>query len=164
VWGFERRSWLSPDDTWFLDPGAAWGNHNRGVDKVGEQKTVCTMLLGLRILQYLGAKRIFLLGVDFYMDPDKDLHGNYSFGEERKQDAVNSNNNQFRVVNDWLVKLRPVFEKFGFETYNCNQNSHMRAFDYCPFDVALEDCRGLVPEEPWDLVGWYSKKDKVESK
>jgi hypothetical protein len=156
VWGFERRSWLMPDDTWFLSSGAAWGNHSNGVKRTGEEKSVCTMLLGLRLLQYLGAKRVFLLGVDFWMDPKRDKHDNYSFGEERDEGACNSNNNIYRVVNDWLIRLRPVFEKYGFETYNTYEHSRLRAFDYCPFEDALELCRAVPAESP-DLAGWYKK-------
>lgn len=156
TWGFERRSWLVPDETWFLNRGAAWGNHQAGVEKTGEEKTVCTMLLGLRLLQYLGARRIFLLGCDFHMDPGRDAKGNYSFGEKRDGGACRSNNNIYRVVGVWLAKLRPVFEKYGFECYNCFDRSHLRAFDYVPFEDALEICRRVPSEKP-DLTGWYEK-------
>jgi len=53
--------------------------------------------------------------------------------------------------------LRPVFERYGFETYNCNPLSRCRAFDYVPFDLALEVVRGDVPKEPFDLKFWYNK-------
>ena len=65
TWGFSRRGWMSPDDTFFTESGAAWGNLNAGVERTGEDKTVCTMLLGLRILYHLGAREIYLIGVDF---------------------------------------------------------------------------------------------------
>ena len=157
VWGFERRSWLSCDHTWFTENSAAWGNHNEGVERTGEEKTVNTMFLGLRMLQYLGAKKIFLLGVDFFMDPAVGLNDNYCFGEKRDDGAIRSNNRQYGIAADWLTRLRPVFEKFGFKTYNCNQHSSLRAFDYVPFDVAVDVCRGKVPREPFDLNGWYEK-------
>ncbi len=164
VFGFERRSWLMPDETWFTDGGAAWGNHDRGVKKTGELKTVGTMLLGLRILQYLGAKKVFLLGCDFYMNPLADKKENYSFGEDRNLGAIESNNEQFKVLNDWLCRLRPVFEKFGFHTFNCNQDSHLRAFDYVLFEQAMEVCKIGFPKEPFSLGGWYEKKTEEESK
>lgn len=157
VWGFERRSWLACNDTWFTEPSAAWGNHQQGVEKTGEPKTVNTMFLGLRILQYLGARIIFLLGVDFFMDPAADLKDNYAFGEHRTGDAVKTNNAQYIVAADWLTRLRPIFEKYGFTIYNCNPNSHLRAFDYVPYDFALQVCKGKIPPEPWDLEGWYVK-------
>lgn len=157
VWGFERRSWLACDHTWFTENSAAWGNHNDGVERTGEEKTANTMFLGLRILQYLGAKKIFLLGVDFKMDETKGLHDNYSFGEKRDVGACVSNNRQYIVAENWLTRLRPMFEKFGFRTYNCNPTSNLRAFEYVPFEIALEVCRGKVPQEPFDLQDWYTK-------
>ena len=157
TWGYDRRSWLACDDSWFLGAGAAWGNHDAGVKKTGEPKTVNTMFLGLRLLQYLGAKTIFLLGVDFYMNPTSGLRDNYAFSEKRDAGAVSSNNNQYKIANDWLIRLRPIFEKYGFVTYNCNPESHLRAFDYVPYETAVRVCRGQVPPEPFDLDDWYTK-------
>src|SRR5690606_15550299 len=94
VWGFERRSWFRPDETFFTQDSAAWGNHDVGVKMTGEKKTVNTMFLALRLLYYLGARRIYLVGVDFKMTPGVGLKENYAFGEQRNEDAINSNNNQ----------------------------------------------------------------------
>lgn len=161
VWGFERRSWLACDHTWFTDTAAAWGNHNSGVEQTGERKTVNTTFLGLRLLQYMGARYVFLLGVDFGMDPYKEAKDNYAFGETRNMEACITNNNQYAVSNDWLTRLRPVFESFGFYTFNCNPLSYLRSFDYVPFSEALEVVRGKVEIEPYDLSGWYGS-GKVE--
>ena len=56
VWGVGRRSWMRPDDSFFTHHEAAWGNQDKGVNRTGEKKTVCTMLMGLRILYYLGTE------------------------------------------------------------------------------------------------------------
>ena len=159
VWGFGRRSWLQPDDTFFTDTHAAWGNHNAGVERTGQQKTVCTMLLGLRLLAYLGAKRIFLVGVDFQMHENRGLLENYSFGEERDKGAIASNNLQFAIVGKWLQTMqnKGVFKKFGVEVFNCFAKSALRAFDYVPFDDAVADARDGIPTEPFDLHSWYKK-------
>lgn len=159
VWGFGRRSWFKPDESFFLDDQAPWGNHDSGVKRTGEEKTVCTMMLGIRLLYYLGSRRIYLVGVDFWMDPEKDLLDNYSFGEERDESAVSSNNRQYRVVNRWLCKMqdRGIFEKFGVEIYNCNPNSGLKAFAHVPFDLAMRDALKDFPEEPFDLRDWYKK-------
>lgn len=161
TWGVKRRGWLQLDDTWFTEESGSWGNMKEGARRgTGLEKTACTMLLGLRILQYMGARKIFLLGVDFNMDCNADLTDNYAFAEDRDQMAINSNNSQYRITNNWLCGLRPVFEKWGFFTYNCNQHSHLRAFDYVPFNKAIEICRGLVPKEPLDVRGFYGKVEK----
>ncbi len=158
VWGFKRSAWLAPDDSFFLSDGAHWGNHNSGVEKTGQPKTVCTMLLGLRLLRYLGARRIFLVGCDFRMAPD---YG-YSFLQGRTEEACQSNNAQFRIVNKWLCQLEElgIFRKFGLSIYNCFQMSSLQAFSHVPFEDALADCKGVV-EDKIDLTSWYEKgKDK----
>ena len=159
IWGFERRSWMRPDESFFLEPSAAWGNHQSGVAMTGQPKTVCTMLLAIRILYYLGCRRIYLVGVDFNMKPDVGLSDNYAFGEFRKPDAVSSNNDQFRIVNQWLVTMQQggVFEKFGLEIFNCNPLSGLRAFAHVPFEMAILDTLKNFPPHPFDLTDWYTK-------
>lgn len=164
VWGYERRSWMMPDHTFFTEPHAAWGNQQAGVDRCDQPKTACTMLLGFRLLYYLGARTIFLLGADFEMKPDAGLHENYAFGQARDADAIASNNRQFRIASDWLQQLRPVFERFGLQCFNCNPHSGLRAFDHVPFGEALKLCRGTIPSEPFDLSLWYEKTKTKETK
>lgn len=156
VWGFKRNSWMTMDEQFFTESGAGWGNLNEGVKKTGESKTVCTMLLGLRLLYYLGSRRIYLVGVDFRMTPNEP----YSFEQGKHGGGCDSNNHQFEVVNGWLTKMqeRGVFSRFGLELYNCYERSGLRAFPYVPFESALEDAVGYVEEEP-DLSDWYEKED-----
>ncbi len=159
VWGFERRAWMMPDDSFFLEPSASWGNHDVGSGKTNQPKTVCTMLLGMRILYYLGARTIYLVGVDFNMDTSRQLLENYSFDEERDNSACQSNNRQFEIVNEWLCKMTEdgVFEKFGLSVFNTNRESHLRAFSFVPFDVAISEATKRLPSQPYDLSGWYFK-------
>lgn len=154
TWGFVRNPWMWPDDRFFETNGACWGNHDKGVGKTGERKTVCTMLLGLRLLRFLGARRVYLVGVDFDMAPDR----GYSFGQGRTQGACDSNNAQFAVVNEWLCRMQDggVFARFGLEVFNCNPVSGLRAFSHVPFDRAIIDAKGLVEDVP-DLAAWYDK-------
>ncbi len=161
VWGFNRCSWLTPDDNFFLEDGAMWGNHQKGVEKTKQPKTVCTMLLGIRLLRYLGARTIYLVGCDFKMS---DGYG-YSFGQGRTSNACNSNNNQFAIVGKWLGELESagVFKRFGLEIFNTFEHSALRAFPYVPFCDAIEEVRDIVEEEP-DLVGWYEKTNNREKK
>jgi hypothetical protein len=154
TWGFQRWNWMWPDDRFFIGDGACWGNHRDGVAKTGQPKTVCTMLLGIRLLRFLGARRIFLVGVDFRMRPD---YG-YSFAQERDQAACASNNAQFAVVNDWLCEMERVgtFKRFGLEILNCFEMSGLRAFPYVDFRDAIKIAKGIVDDVP-DLSKWYLK-------
>lgn len=159
IWGFERRSWFQPDGTFFTEPSAGWGNNNAGVNRTKQPKTMCTMLAALRLVYYLGFRRVYLLGTDFWMDPGKDLAANYSFGELRDADAIANNNAQFTVVNKWLCQMAEagVFKKYGYEIYNCVGVSGLRAFPHIPFEAALADALAGFPEEPYDLADWYLK-------
>jgi len=157
VWGFQRWSWLSPDEEFFTTDGACWGNQNQGVQMTGEPKTVCTLLLGIRLLRYLGASQIFLVGVDFRMTPD---YG-YAFNQNRNLDAVMSNNTHFEIVGKWLCELqkRNVFQRFGLKLYNTFERSGLRAFPYVPFDEAIDLVKDGVQDNP-DLSGWYEPRKK----
>ena len=152
VWGFNRYSWLSPDDRFFRSDGACWGNHQAGCAITHQPKTVCTMLLALRLLSYLGASTVYLLGVDFRTSTT----AGYSFAQSRTADAVASNTAQFVVVNEWLTEMERagVFSRFGMTLYNCYRNSGLRAFPYVPFDAAMKAVQGDVETCP-DLSGWY---------
>lgn len=156
VWGFQRWSWLSPDDSFFQTDGACWGNNISYFEKMNQPKRVCTMLLGLRILRFLGARRIYLVGVDFRMAPD---YG-YSFAQARDPGASGGNNELFQVVNAWLCEMQAKgsFARFGLEVYNCFERSGLRAFPYVPFEEAIADAAGIVEEFP-SLAGWYEKDE-----
>lgn len=156
IWGFARRDWWSYDDTFFTDEQAAWGNGKNGVSRTGNEKVFCTLLLALRLLYYLGARRIFLIGVDFCMDQQ-----GYAFGQGRTDHAISNNNSQYRVVNNGLCKMvaNGVFQRAGLEIFNCNQFSGLRAFPYAPFDEAVADALQGFPIHT-DLSGWYEKGEK----
>lgn len=160
VWGFERDAWLVPDDSFFLRDSAAWGNHDHGVKQTGQPKGVSTILCGLRLLYYLGARTIFLVGVDFWMDPTRDPEGNYSFGEHRDKGACKSNNQLFQVVGNWFQQLHDngVFDRFGLSVYNTNPKSGLRTFQFVPFEEAVQYARRHLPEEPFDLSHWYTSE------
>jgi len=154
VWAFQRHSWLSPDDQFFMNDGACWGNQDAGVERTGQPKTVCTMLLGLRLLYYLGARTIFLVGVDFLMKPG----AVYSFDQSKEDGGCVSNNRQFAVTNDWLCQMENggTFKRFGLEVYNTYERSGLRAFPFCSFTDAVDYACREVEQKP-DLSGWYEK-------
>jgi len=153
VWGFKRHSWLWPDERFFLSDGACWGNHEAGVRLTDQPKTVSTMFLGLRILYYLGAREIYLLGVDFHMTPQ----AGYSFGQGRDQGASDSNNHAYGVINNWFCQLQQngTFAKFGLTIYNTYEYSGLRAFAYLPFEQAIRRATKDIEQFP-DLSDWYN--------
>ena len=162
TWGFGRRAWWTFDDTFFTHEEATWGNADAGVTKTGNEKTMCTLLLGLRLLYYLGSRKIFLVGVDF----DMSVEGGYSFPQGRTEGAIRSNSHQYAVVNHGLCKMveNRAFENAGLQVFNCNPKSGLRAFPHAPFPAAIADTLRGFPAEPLDLEGWYEKKEKEKKK
>jgi len=161
VWGFRRRNWMVPDDTFFMEDAAAWGNMDEGVKLYGERKTACTMLIAIRLMYYLGFRTIFMLGVDFRMAAGL----GYSFGQARDAGAMESNNVQYDIVNDWMDRLTAsgTLDRFGLRMFNCFQHSGLRAFPYVPFDQALQvACKGI--DQTPDLSEWYEKGIDMDGK
>lgn len=169
VWAYERRDWFTPE-SFLTDPAATFGNNKKGHEKTGRPRIIFTMFLALRLLHFLGVRRVYLLGVDFHMDPAKGLAGNYAFPDDRYADTadpdkaakevagvINGNNDHYRVASGMLTELRPYLEAAGFYVFNCNPWSRLQAFDHVPFEDALADCRNGVPEGPLELNGHYKK-------
>ncbi len=174
TFGYERRGWHLADR--FFDGrtitkvdgklqetdlhAATVGNNGKeGVPFTGRPKIIFTLFLGLRLLHYLGVRRVYLLGVDFFMDPGKaeERIGNYAFDEQRDRGAIDGNNAIYHVANDMLCEMVPYFEKQQFFVFNVNPVSRLRAFPHIPWDEAFADCKNGVPDEPLSLDGWYIK-------
>lgn len=158
VWGFSRRSWMDLDGTFFTEESAAWGNLNEGVLRNGLPKTVNTMLIGIRLLYYLGARQIFLVGTDFRMTEETQ----YAFDQGKGNDGVASNNDQYFNVNEWLLVMqrKRVFEQYGLSIINTSMNSHLMAFPKIPFEEAMQIALEGFPKCPLDTAGWYEKTCK----
>lgn len=157
VWSFQRDTWLLPDNSFLMGNGARWGNQNAGVTRTGLTKTVSTMLLAIRILYHLGARTIYLVGVDFRMAPGK----GYAFAQDRDAPAIASNNRQFQIISGWLEMMVKdnVFKRFGLSVYNCYERSGLRAFPYVPFEDAIRNAKGIIEDSP-DLRDWYEPQKK----
>lgn len=155
VWGFERCPWWAYDDTFFTNPGAMWGNGRAGEIRTGNPRTFCSMLLAIRLLHYLGSRRMFLVGADFFMEEKK----GYSFAQGRTQAAASNNNDQFAIVNAGLCAMRDngVFQRAGVEIFNCCKVSGLRAFPHVDFTKAIKASLSNFPKTPFDLTHWYEK-------
>lgn len=148
TFGFSRKTAFNAEE-FLTTEYAHWG---RGGDQEKDDmpfKCLCTMLLGFRLLHYLGCPRIYLLGVDFWMEEGKQA---YAFKQEKA-----ARNGRYRKENEYLKELKPIFDKKGFEVFNCNTESKCDVFEKASFEDALEDCRGGVPKEPLDTEDYYSK-------
>lgn len=152
VYGYRHGGNLAPE-TFLTGYEASWGVSLGWHNKTGRARILFTFFLGLRLLHYLGVRRIYLLGADFRME----AADAYAFGS-RHDGAAASNNEKYRLANLCCNELRPVLESAGVEVFNCNPLSGLETWEHVPFGEALEDCRGGVPAEPFDLANWYDKQ------
>ena len=146
TFGFHRRSDFNPE-TFFSDSFAHWGKGENGYG------CLCTMLIGFRLMHYLGCKKIYLLGVDFWITEKE----GYAFEQSKTV-----RNGRYDAENQMLRDLRVTFDKYNFKVYNCNPDSRCDAFEYMSFDNAIQDCKGAVPKTPFDLTEWYDKAGHEE--
>jgi len=152
IFAFERDGLFEPNE-FLTREKASWGVSKRHKENAGKETILFSFFLGLRLLHYLGVRRIYLLGVDFTMTPQ----AQYAFDQSKHDGGCNSNMNSYRVATKMLAQLRPVFKEAGLEVLQTNKESALRVFDYCDLAHAIEDCRGLVPREPFDLKDYYQK-------
>ncbi len=152
VFAYERDG-IWDEQKFLTREKATWGVSKKHKENEGKPTILFSFFLGLRLLHYLGVKRVYLLGVDFKMDAQH----HYAFDQYRHDGAIGSNNNSYRVATAMLQKLRPHLEAGGLEVFQTNPQSALRVFDYVPLETAIEDCRGLVQREPYDLAQFYEK-------
>jgi hypothetical protein len=176
VWGYEDRGWYTPE-SFLTEPSASFGNNKKGIVITKRPKIIFTFFSAIRLMHFLGVRRVYLLGVDFYMNPALGVNGNYAIddrrfdkmadrdeAEKQSRGVVDGNNSHYALANQMLIELRPYLEAAGFQIFNCNPMSRLRAFDWIPFDEALEDCRNGIPHGAIDTAGYYQKNPKKKRK
>lgn len=147
TYGFERLTCFAPNS--FFDTSFAhWGPGKHQWSCAKPIGVLCTMLIGLRLLCYLGVKTIYLLGVDF-KGRDGKCYGFPSNKAER--------NRRYQWEGEMLESLKGPMKKKRIRLFNCSETSACDLFPFRSFDEAIKDCKGSVPEESFDTVGWYSK-------
>lgn len=151
--GFLRNTEFLPDN-WLWEPTINRGNDEKHSTKKGGKwpHTINTMFAALRLAFYLGFKTVYLLGADFKMDPARP----YAFSQEKSAGGCQSNNWAFENMGVMFSVLRGKFETAGYNVVNCTPESGLRAFDFLPFETAIERATGAFEQE---LVtdGWYEK-------
>lgn len=147
---FKRNEHFQADQYLWEDT-INWGNHKN----FGGGRSV--MLVALRLLFVLGVREVYLLGADFTMSSRYTYH----FDQSRTGASVRGNMRTYKKLNQWFRQLRPLFERERFYVYNCNPDSHLTAFDFLPYQGAIERAKaawGNVDVERERTAGQYSDK------
>lgn len=142
VWYFPRNNDFNTN-TFLTANSVNWGNHTDVVDQYGNKGGRSVMLAALRIMYHLGIRRVYLLGCDFSM-----VEGNcYAFPQQKHKGGCATNNQMYRMMNERLTHLRPVFEKANFHIYNCTPDSKLTAFDKISLDEAVKRALKGFPDK-----------------
>lgn len=153
---FYRRNEFFNPDHFLTENTFNWGNHS---DNGGGRSV---MLVAIRMLYYLGVRRVFLLGCDFNMDEKTKYH----FEQDRSKGSISGNNSSYMKLIDRFAQLKPIFDERGYEVYNCNPRSALKVFPMVSFQEAYD----MVTEEfPSDLknertAGLYDRKAEEKKK
>lgn len=119
---------------WLYEDTINWGNHK----DYGGGRSV--MLAAMRILFLLGFRRVYLLGVDFEMTPEKKYH----FSQDRTAGSIRGNMSTYTKLQTWFTELQPYFLDEGFAVKNCNPRSKLTAFPFIKYTEALAEATGLL--------------------
>lgn len=116
--GFFPRNGLFRPWTFLEEPSVNWG----GDRPFGAARSV--MLCALRLVYYLGGRRLVLLGCDFKMDPERP----YAHSAAKDERGCASNNDKFRILDRRFGMLRPYLERARMTVVNATPGSHLTAF------------------------------------
>ena len=158
VFGLRRNETFQAGQ-WLYEDTFNWGNQGKRTDEHGNKGSRSVMYLALRLLFYLGIRRVTLLGCDFRMQTGAQ---NYAFPQDRTRASVRGNNASYRILNDRLTHLLPHFEQAGFEVFNATPDSGLTAFPTVSLDAALADAKAWLPSQI-DTRGMYDRKQREKT-
>jgi len=157
---YRRNEHFQPDQ--FLTEGTFnWGEHSDALDALGNKGGRSVMLVAIKLLYYLGIRKVFLLGCDFKMDSGSKYH----FEQSRSVGSQKGNNATYEILKTRFESLLPFFEKADFKVFNCNLNSGLKVFPMIPFDEALKFATSGMPIiETERTEGLYDRKANQNKK
>ena len=159
VFGFRRNEDFKAEQ-WLREDSFNWGNHSERVDAYGNKGSRSVMYVALRLLHYLGVRRIYLLGCDFRMEFGKQ---NYAFEQERSRSSVNGNNSSYRILNERLQSLIPYFERENLSIFNCTPNSGLTVFPAKTFPQAVQEAIADMPRNV-STAGMYDRQQREKER
>jgi hypothetical protein len=153
VYGLCRSGQFDPS-TFFTDWFAHWGKGGKSSTN-REFSRLATMLLGIRILHYLGCRKIYMIGVDFWMTREQP----YAWGGNRT-----SGNRIWWKIDKMLQGVKDMCGNAGLQIFNCNPDTKSEVFPHCPYSDAIADATAPFGPEPYDLSHWYENETMKQNR
>lgn len=136
IWYYKRNEHFVADQYLWEDT-FNWGNHT----DLGGGRSV--MLVAVRLLFYLGIRRLFLLGCDFKMNDQSKYH----FEQDRTKGSMRGNSGTYELLIDRFRQLKPIFDNVGYKVYNCNDQSALTIFPFISFEEAISLATAEMPKD-----------------
>ncbi len=155
VFGFRRNEAFNASQ-WLWEDSFNWGNRGDRVDDYGLKGSRSVMYVAIRMLHFLGVRRIYLIGCDFRMHSGG---RNYAFEQDRSEHSVRSNNDTYEIMNARFSHLKPYLGEAGLELFNCTPDSGLKVFEYVPFDEAIAAITSAMPMSI-DTSGMYDRQQR----
>jgi hypothetical protein len=157
---FYRRNEQFNHEQYLFEDTINWGCHGKATCSVGHSGSRSVMLAAVRLCFILGIRNLYLVGADFKMEYGKP---NYHFDQDRTKGSVNGNNKTYGALNARFTALRPIFEKYEYKIYNTVKGSGLTAFDYVPFDEAIDRALVGFPDVNNERTnGMYERQAKLK--
>lgn len=143
---FYRRNEDFVPAQWLSESTVNWGQHSAKVDGEGLQSKRSVMLPAVRILYFLGVRKIFLLGCDFHMASGEP----YAFPQGKDKAGCRHNNKLYSTLDQRFAALLPYFQEAGLEIFNCTEKSGLTAFAHVSYQDAIASVTDDFPEPHTD--------------
>lgn len=120
--------------TYLAEEEVSWGCDKGVKDSIGIPGGRSVMFVALKLIYYLGFRRVYLLGCDFDM-----VFGTpYAFAQQKHKGGCSSNNTCYHIMTKRFEALKEQFEKANFKIINCTPNSGLKLFPTMPYEKAVE--------------------------
>lgn len=131
VWCYEQHEQFNPA-SWLDSPWPTWGTRN-GTDPTG-RSCRSVLLIALWSLWKLGFSRVYLVGCDFGMLPDRP----YAWEETKTVSDCNvCNRNFYRLATDWLPSIEPRLREKGCQVIDCGTSEVLTCFERSDLAAAV---------------------------
>jgi hypothetical protein len=138
--------------TFFKEPTISCGRAKDHPDNLGLSGGRSIILPAFRLMHYLGFRRIYLLGCDFNMLPEKP----YAFEQTKWPGGVKTNNMMYEITAARLKSLIPQMDRDGFQVYNCTPGSKLTIYPEMELERAVKLARSTIIDNP-NLKSMYGE-------
>jgi hypothetical protein len=159
---FFRRNEKFRASTFLAEGTVNWGSHGKYTDHLGIKGSRSVMLAAVRLIHYLGFRRVYIIGADFGMkdSPEEKPAQNYAWKQWRHESSVSGNNATYISLNKRFKALLPHLKTAKMKVWNCTPGGGLEAFPRMDFQEAV-DLSAAECEKEVDTEGWYNHDPKL---